>query len=109
MTMMMGRLGSGSQILLRRYSRRIVKDTPRQHVVPSNFAPFSTTTAADLSRIPPILTPPAIQATPGTTDTPPQKGFLGRLWAKYSFKGQQDRIHTAESLFQAATRQASDP
>lgn len=38
-----------------------------------------------------------------------EKGFWGKLVDRYSIRGQQNRIHMAERLFQAATRQANDP
>lgn len=38
-----------------------------------------------------------------------EKGFLARVFDKYSFSQQTIRILVAESFLQAATRQASDP
>jgi hypothetical protein len=62
-------------------------------------APFETV-------LPPVL-PQASPPQPLTER--PAKNWLTRQWDRYSFKGQQHRIHTAEALFQAASRQASDP
>ena len=38
-----------------------------------------------------------------------EKGFFARVFDKYSFSQQTNRILVAESFLQAATRQASDP
>jgi len=38
-----------------------------------------------------------------------EKGFFARVFDKYSFSQQTNRILVAESLLQAATRQASNP
>jgi hypothetical protein len=51
---------------------------------------------------------------PGQEDSPSlmersEKGFFARIFDKYSFSQQTNRILIAESLLQAATRQASDP
>jgi hypothetical protein len=57
-----------------------------------------------------ILPPVLPQASPPQPlEERPAKTWFTRQWDRYSFKGQQHRIHTAEALFQAASRQASDP
>lgn len=56
--------------------------------------------------LPPVL-PEASPPQPLTER--PSKNWLQKQWERYSFKGQQHRIHTAEAFFQAASRQASDP
>lgn len=43
------------------------------------------------------------------TPPPKRKNFLDKLWDRYSFTGHRHRVEIAESMFQAATRQASDP
>ena len=70
----------------------------------SRSAVTSTATPLRMSFEP--LSPPS--PPPPATD-PPKKGILTRLMDRYSILQQQDRIRKAESLFQAATFQASDP
>jgi len=68
-----------------------------------------------VTQLPPVLPPPS--ATHGRQETKQasgataaaQKSIFQRLWDRYSIRGQQHRIQTAESLFQAASRQAADP
>jgi hypothetical protein len=52
-------------------------------------------------------TPPPPHSAEEATEQ--RRGLFQRLKDRYGIKGQQDRIHRAEALFQAASRQASDP
>jgi hypothetical protein len=52
---------------------------------------------------------PSEQRTEPTLMERSNKGLLERLYEKYSFSQQTNRILMAESFLQAATKQASDP
>lgn len=60
------------------------------------------------SQLPPILPTPAPADADASTSRG-DKGFLSRLFERYSPTSQRDRIRIAEMFFLAATRQASDP
>jgi hypothetical protein len=71
----------------------------------------SYTSVADTEHVLPILPNPALAPAPAADGTTlrPYKGLWNRFTDKYSLSGQQQRIHRGEVLFQAATRQATDP
>jgi len=48
-------------------------------------------------------------ASNATARTAKPKKFLDQLWDRYSFTGHRHRVVIAESMFQAASHQASDP
>ncbi|GKY98026.1 hypothetical protein MPSEU_000760700 [Mayamaea pseudoterrestris] len=106
-TMATRRLTRTSRLLCSNGIQNLV--TRQKHVVPNApSACFSTATASTMRL--PVLTPPLQQLPSSVTpQDAPNNGLLNRLWSRYSLRGQQDRIHMAESLFQAATRQANDP
>lgn len=98
----------GGRAFVSRQSRASSAPISRQL---STSSSDTTGTIQTTTRLPPVLPPPlqhAAHNNAGANEKPP-KGMLERLWDRYSIKGQQHRIHMAESLLQAATRQASDP
>jgi hypothetical protein len=81
----------------------------------ASTASYTTRNASTQSRnttspyiLPPVLAPPS-ESSPQPLVPKPAKGLLQKLFTRYSFKGTQDRIHRAEALYQAVTRQATDP
>lgn len=69
-------------------------------------APLTSLFSTNTTTLPPILPDPS---PPAPLEEKPSTGLLQRLWDRYSVPGQQRRIQMAESLFEAATFQASDP
>ena len=70
---------------------------------------LATSTNTNITEeLPPVL--PVEVVPPAPVDPRPfERGPLTKLMDRYAMSKQQDRILTAESLFQAATRQSQDP
>jgi hypothetical protein len=107
------RTGMGHRIPRVLASSAPIVGVPSMNTTGSAYSAFSTNEPSTYKEdvqfetiLPPVL--PQVSPPQPKKEMHPKNVFT-RLWERYSPKGQQHRIHTAEALFQAASRQASDP